>query len=248
MPVHDWTRVSAGTFHHFHGGWITEISNALNGGLLPPDYYALTDQQAGEIGPDVLALRASGSNGEPGLEEPSGATAVAVSPPKVRYVATAEVDLYPEKQRSLVIRHSSGDRMVALLEILSPGNKSGRWTFRAFLEKAVAALQQGYHLLLIDLHPPTARDPQGIHGALWSEIVEDTYVPPPDKPMTLAAYTAGWPKTAYVEPVAVGDPLPDMPLFLTRHSYVAVPLEATYQAAYRGVPRRWRRVLEGTPG
>jgi hypothetical protein len=29
MPVHDWTRVSAGTFHHFHQAWIVEISNSL---------------------------------------------------------------------------------------------------------------------------------------------------------------------------------------------------------------------------
>ena len=32
--------------------------------------------------------------------------------------------------------------------------------------------------------------------------------------MTLAAYDAGPPTVAYVEPVGVGDVLPDMPLFL----------------------------------
>ena len=35
MPIHDWTRVDAGIFHHFHYQWISTISNALNGGLLP---------------------------------------------------------------------------------------------------------------------------------------------------------------------------------------------------------------------
>ena len=35
-----------------------------------------------------------------------------------------------------------------------------------------------------------------------------------------------------------------MPLFLEPELYVNVPLEATYQAAYRGVPRRWKTVLE----
>jgi hypothetical protein len=38
MPVHDWRRVDAGIFHHFHLGWIAELSRALNRGLLPPDY------------------------------------------------------------------------------------------------------------------------------------------------------------------------------------------------------------------
>ena len=32
MPVHDWTRVQAGTFHHFHCAWITHLAEALNGG------------------------------------------------------------------------------------------------------------------------------------------------------------------------------------------------------------------------
>ena len=41
MPVHDWSRVGPGIFHHFHGKWIVAISDALNGGLLPEDYYAL---------------------------------------------------------------------------------------------------------------------------------------------------------------------------------------------------------------
>jgi len=40
MPMHDWTRVSAGTFHDFHCSWIAELKKTLNGGLLPPDYYA----------------------------------------------------------------------------------------------------------------------------------------------------------------------------------------------------------------
>jgi hypothetical protein len=50
---------------------------------------------------------------------------------------------------------------------------------------------------------------------------------------------------AYVELVAVGDVLPQMPLFLDPDWYVNVPLEATYQAAYGGVPAFWRRVVEG---
>jgi len=46
MPIHDWTRVSAGTFHDFHNAWITELRNALNGGLLPRGFYAQGEQHA----------------------------------------------------------------------------------------------------------------------------------------------------------------------------------------------------------
>ena len=46
MPIHDWTRVEAGIFHHFHHRWITSISDTLNAGMLPAEYYALAEQEA----------------------------------------------------------------------------------------------------------------------------------------------------------------------------------------------------------
>ncbi len=98
--------------------------------------------------------------------------------------------------------------------------------------------------MVLDLHPPGPRDPQGIHGAIWAEVGDDRFRAPADRQLTLAAYASGRLKRAFVEPVAVGEALPDMPLFLEPEAYVNVPLEATYQAAYRGVPWRWRRVLE----
>lgn len=39
-----------------------------------------------------------------------------------------------------------------------------------------------------------------------------------------------------------------MPLFLDPGHYVNVPLEQTYGGAYEGVPRRWKRVIEGAAG
>src|SRR5262249_41299321 len=63
MPIHDWTRVNAGTFHDFHHEWISTLKRALNGGLLPADYYAMAEQIAGGLHPDVLTLE--GSPAEP---------------------------------------------------------------------------------------------------------------------------------------------------------------------------------------
>jgi hypothetical protein len=40
MPMHDWTKVEAGVFHAFHHHWISAISDVLNSGCLPPEYYA----------------------------------------------------------------------------------------------------------------------------------------------------------------------------------------------------------------
>lgn len=244
MPIHDWTRVSAGIFHHFHHSWIEEIMSILNEGLLPSEYYALSEQIAGDFGPDVLTLQFDSSDEAPPSEGTRASTAVITTPPRVRFVAQTEMDQYALKQNTLVVRHTSGDRIIALVEVVSPGNKASRHGLRSFVEKAAAALFRGYHLLILDLQPPSRRDPQGIHGAIWEEIADDSYCAPPDKPLTLAAYDAGPPKTAYVEPVAIGDPLPDMPLFLEPGAHIPVPLEATYQAAWRRMPQRWRRVLE----
>ena len=250
MPIHDWTRVNAGTFHHFHTLWMPEISNALNNGVLPPDYYAMAEQIAGPFGPDVLTLQTvseNGANGSSTGSSHSGPIALATAVPKVAYTAEAEMDEYVLKQRTLVIRHASDDRIIALVEIVSPGNKASRHALRSFVQKAIEALYHGYHLLILDLQTPGPRDPQGIHAVIWAEISDGPYTTPPDKPLTLAAYSAGLLKRAFVEPLAVGEVLPDMPLFLEAEAYVNVPLEATYLAAYRGVPARWRRVLETPP-
>ena len=242
MPVHDWTRVTAGIFHHFHQAWIFEISDRLNGGLLPKGYYSLAEQVAGDFGPDVLTLELGQGDGSapPGANDSGG---VATSPPRVRFTAQTEMDQYVLKQNSVVIRHTSGDKVVAFIEIVSPGNKASRLNLRTFVEKAGAILYRGYHLMVVDLQPPGPRDAQGIHGAIWEEIADASYRQPADKPLTLASYDAGPPKTAYVEPIAVHDPLPDMPLFLRPHAYINVPLEQTYLAAFQHVPERWRSVL-----
>jgi hypothetical protein len=147
--IHDWTRVEAGIFHDFHHAWIEEIKRALNSGLLPDEYYALAEQYAGGVGPDVLTLQS--------LRNGNGAD-------------------YPT--------------------------------------------------------------------AIWDEIAGMPYSLPAEKPLTLASYETAETVKAYVEHVAVGDPLPDMPLFLAPGAHVPLPLESTYQSAWNAVPRRWRSILE----
>jgi hypothetical protein len=250
MPIHDWTRVNAGTWHAFHLGWIAELQNALNDGRLPDDYYAQAEQIIGPFGPDVLTLQEADAvdlipNSEDGPDSLKlGGVAVAMRPPPTRWTAQAEMDDYVSKRRTMVIRHSSNDRIVALIEIVSPGNKSTRHALTSFVEKAVEAIYRGYHMLIVDLFPPGPRDPHGIHEAIWSEIVNDRVELPPNEPLTLVSYASGPTKHAYIEPTAINHALIDMPLFLTPDRYIPVPLEETYLAAYHGVPRRWRVVLQ----
>ena len=54
-------------------------------------------------------------------------------------------------------------------------------------------------------------------------------------------------KVAYVENVAVGDALPDMPIFLTPDHYVPCPLEASYQMTLGVFPGALKGSLELPP-
>jgi hypothetical protein len=248
MPIHDWTRVDAGIFHAFHHDWITELSRALNRGLLPAEYYALPEQIAAGLGPDVLTLRRPGGNGAPpAVGPPNGGVALALAPPKVRIRMQSAANRYAAKAKAVVIRHVSNHQVVAMVEVVSPGNKNNQNGLHAFVRKAHEALAAGIHLLLVDLFPPSPRDPQGIHGAVWGEDCGPDYALPPDKPLTCVAYVGGPAAEAFIELVGVGDVLPDMPLFLTPDVYVLVPLEATYQAAWDGLPTYWQGVLTTEP-
>ncbi len=176
MPIHDWTRVPDGIFHDFHSRWLTHLAEALNAGILPQDYYAISEQIAGELGPDVLTLQENGQDSQPtssaqGARGGPQVCTLTVAAPEVRFTVKDEEGSPRRHRRRLVIRHVSDDRIITYV-----------------------------------------RDPV---------------------------------RTAYVEPVSVGDVLRDMPLFLDPVSYIKVPLQATYQQAWAGVPHRWRRVLEG---
>jgi hypothetical protein len=100
------------------------------------------------------------------------------------------------------------------------------------------------NLLLIDLFPPTSRDPQGIHKVIWDEIREEPFELPTDKPLTVVAYRALPAKAAYVEPVAVGDPLPSLPIFLEGTKHVPAPLEASYMVTWEKCPAPFREAIE----
>ncbi len=249
MPVHDWTRVDAGIFHDFHLAWIGEIRTALNDGLLPEGYYALAEQHAGRTIPDVLTLHESApSSGPVAPFAGSGGTAVAEAPPKTRRHQTIECSLLA-RRRTVAIRHVSGHRLVALVEILSVGNKDRPKHIEEFATKAVDALKTGIHLLLVDLFPPGPHDPHGMHGVIL-QLLEDSSEPydlPADEALTLASYVADTPVEIYLEHLAPGASLAEMPLFLSPERYVSTPLEFTYAAAYRGMPAFWRNVLEGQP-
>jgi Protein of unknown function (DUF4058) len=238
MPIHDWTRVDAGMFHNLHQDWTIEICRTLNRGLLPPDYLAMTDQRVDGTEPDVITVRA-------GVPAAPGGLAVADAPPRARQIARVELGaaVYARRANRIVVRHQLGP-VVAVIEVVSPGNKDSRHAIKAFTAKAIDFLRSGVSLVIIDLFPPTPRDPAGIHQLIWDELSGVPFEPRPvDKPLTVVSYDGGNGLTAYVDPVAVGDPLPDVPVFLAPGWYVNLPLEQTYLASWEVTPKPIRDLL-----
>lgn len=246
MPIHDWTRVDPGLFHDFHQGWSIAIRNALNAGRLPKGFYALVEQRVSGPEPDVIAVETSRPPGS-SPDGPRGGASVA-DRPRTRIVQTIESDAtaYARKANRIAIRHQLGE-VVAVIEIISPGNKSGRAAIRSFVSKTVEFLEAGVHLLVIDLFPPTPRDPAGIHKVIWDEFQEEPFELPPRQPLTLAGYDAGLPRRAYVETAGIGDPLPDMPLFIAPGEHILVPLEPTYMETWAVTPEPIREMVTAPP-
>ena len=133
----------------------------------------------------IRARRAHAPRGYRGGTEPirgwehRGTATVLRSRPQTRFTAETEAEFYRRKKSSVVVRHASGDRIVAIIEIMSPGNKSNRHAFQTFLDKACELLEHRIHLLIIDPLPRGPRDPNGVHGAIWEQVQDDPFPPLP---------------------------------------------------------------------
>jgi hypothetical protein len=206
---------------------------------LPEGYTALVEQRSGSREADVLTIESDHD------EEATPTVAVAVRErPRTKYVRQSEREYYADKASRVAIRHRLG-RVVAFVEILSPGNKHDEAALDDFCDKIVETIRARVHVLAVDLFPPTRPDPYGIHKRIWDHFEPDEQfelVAPQDR--VLASYEADGVTTAFIETPGVGEPLPAMPLFIAPGAYVDVPLEETYLQAWADTPRAVRRLVE----
>ncbi|MFO0938952.1 MAG: DUF4058 family protein [Gemmataceae bacterium] len=252
MPIQDWTFVDSFAFHDFHGSWIYSLHHALNGGLLPDGYYAMAEQVTGDVGPDVITLQESNGHDRKPPGNTSGmngsdSDVMTMAPPLVRFTAEAVPRKPKLKPRRLTIRHVNRDRIVAILEIVSRSNKATRNAVSDFVRKIVAAVNEGIHAVVIDPFPATKRDPEGLHALIWKEIGGSPIALPAEQPLRLSSYEASEPRRCYVEPLATGEVIPSMPLYIHADRYITLPLEETYQSAFRFVPAKYQSTLFTTP-
>ena len=256
MPMHDLTRlVALSEFHDFHLGLVSALRDSLNQRLLPPGYYASAEGRIMGFEPDVAAYQTAlpSRSREPVLE---GGVAVqrkvlltSQVAPHTRYVD--EADHWSALRESrIAVRSKRGDRVVAILEVISPRNKDRAEAVTFFGNKLEAVLHAGCNALVLDFLPPGSFDPQGMHSAFWSRFCETPHGVTEAEPLAMSSYHAPihngtLEPIAYFESVAVGQTLPEMPLFLASGEYINMPMQQLYDEALSTLPPPYRDDLEG---
>ena len=170
MPVHYWTcRARTVPDAATRAGPSRSLGRPQRSGLLPKgDHRRASSSGLGGPQPDVIAVETGRGRQDTGptaaataladrAQDPAGEVGPGRGPPSAR------------KANRIAVRHPLG-AVVAVIEIVSPGNKGSRTAVRAFVDKAIEFLSAGVHLLVIDLFPPTTRDPHGLNNAIADEV------------------------------------------------------------------------------
>jgi hypothetical protein len=220
----------------FHGQWAAVMSDTLNR-VLPEEFFAEFQVTLGtRVEVDVATFN---ETDRPAAPPPDGtATAVqtqAWAPPAPVAVLPA---LFPDDFEVHVFSSMAGPTLVAAIELVSPRNKDRDEARRAFAAKCAAYVQRGIGLIVVDI--VTLR-----HANLHDELMtllghgNGTVFPAPT-PLYATAYRPAHREERneidlWREPLAVGQPLPTLPLAVRGLGCLPIDLEATYtEARQRG--------------
>jgi hypothetical protein len=202
-------------WHSFHNSWATYLSSQLNT-LLPSGYFAEANVQFGvEI--DVAAFEEPGGAGAPpGWMPPPPAA----SHPFEMAEVVVEVGIFSR---------SGGPQLAGAVELVSPANKDRPLHRDAFVSKCVTYLQAGVGLVLVDV---VTERPADLHRellvrlgiadpGLGSALSGSAFRPVEREGKSLL--------DVWQEALALGQPLPTLPLWLRGGLCLPVELEATYE-------------------
>jgi hypothetical protein len=221
----------------FHHAWATYIATQLNERTLPAGYFAEAEITAGpEMEIDVAAMR-SPDEAAPADGGDGGAVAV-WSPPQP--VLTARVEYsHLEGCEVRVYQELGGAELRAAIELISPANKDRPGTRRTFAAKCAGYLRNGVGLIIVDIVTSRSAD---LHAELF-EVLEAKVQPAAWKSPTGLYAVAYRPVTLRRDPrleiwpeaLALGKPLPVMPLWLANDLCVPLWLEESYTATCRSL-------------
>src|SRR5262245_52043559 len=217
----------------FHHAWATFIAQQLNQETLPPDYFAESETSLGpELAIDVATVELTRPGGGK-----RGATAV-WSPSRPKFAARvdfARLDSYEVR----VYQDLGGAELRAAIDLVSPGNKDRAGSRRTFAAKCAGYLRHGLGVVVVDVVTARAANP---HAELFDVLGvtgrRAAWVSPTG--LSAVAYRAVtvrkrprvevWP-----EPLALGEVLPTLPLWLALDLWVPLRLEDSYLATCRSL-------------
>lgn len=210
-------------WHAFHNAWATYLAASLNE-WLPPGYFAEPNVQFG-IEIDVAAFD------ETPLV-PAGAPAATWSPPAP--VQTIPFQLTSDIVEVTVYNSEAGPTLVGAIELVSPANKDRPSHRDAFTAKCATYLRQGIGLLIVDVVTERAAN---LHNELMAQFMAPN-APFLDAPLCATAYrpvgmNGESELEIWQESLAVGEPLPTLPLWLRSNLSVPVNLGTTYTRTCR---------------
>jgi hypothetical protein len=213
----------------FHGAWAAAMAGLLNQGVLPSGYYAvpLVDRD-GPVEIDVAAPRGRGA------PEPAGgtSTAQAWAPPAPGLVLAVELPA-AEGIEVQVFADDGDPRLTAAVELVSPRNKDRPRAREAFAVKCVSYLQQGNSVVVVDTVTTRWAD---LNAAILSLLGTDAGIATLPEGLSAVSYRAvGYEEETqqlqlWPAPLALGQPLPTLPLWIAADFSVPLDLETSYQA------------------
>ena len=238
MPLLDHFHPPLYPHHHwesFHSNWATRIADGI-AAVLPPDFQVEEHTHAGvgfEI--DVAAYQGETSASRPSADGPAVATlsAPAYAPPVADHTMPAA---FPDTFEVRVFNTTAGLTLVGVIELVSPGNKDRPAERRAFASKCASYLAQGVSLIVMDV--VTSRH-ANLHNDTMQLMEAGAEV---EFAASVTLYAVAYRPVRRDEreeidiwkrPLALGAPLPTLPLRLTGDLFVPVEFEAAYEEACR---------------
>lgn len=223
MSLLDHFRPPLSTQRHwesFHTTWASAIADSLNETWLPEGYFAEEQlHSSARVEIDVATF-----------EDRSSA---APGPPAPSWTIPA---IFPDGIEVLVYSSEGGPSLVGAIELVSPGNKDRPESRRAFAIECASYLHQGIGLVIVDVVTSRLANLHNETMRLLDRPAENQL------PDSAALYAVAYRPLrrgdedqvdTWSKELAVGQPMPDMPLALGANLVVPVTLEAAYEDACR---------------
>jgi len=212
-------------WHAFHNAWATYIAADLNH-RLPEGYFAEPNVQFG-IEIDVATFEESELEDEKNFQP---AKTCHWQPP----APTQSIPFQPvsEAVGITIFNQEQGTTLAGAIELVSPANKDRAASRSAFISKCEVYLQQQIGLIVIDV--VTTRTANLHHALLKTRLQSEA---PSDALYTAAYLVLEQGGTPYLDvwyqTLAIGHPLPTMPLWLPGSICLPVDLAASYELTCR---------------